>query len=53
MTAVNNRSDQAVKPGRTALAPHCDPRGLLAWVRVYNLPDYSCYDMGFRLCAVS
>jgi formylglycine-generating enzyme required for sulfatase activity len=32
---------------------NCDPRGVLAWVRVYNLPDYSCYDMGFRVCAAS
>lgn len=30
---------------------NCDPRGCLAWVRIYNLPDYSCYDMGFRVCA--
>ena len=29
---------------------NCSPRGLLAWVRIYNLPDYSCYNMGFRLC---
>ncbi|MEV7275414.1 SUMF1/EgtB/PvdO family nonheme iron enzyme [Streptomyces sp. NPDC093111] len=28
-----------------------DPRGCLAWVRIYNLPDYSCYDMGFRVAA--
>jgi sulfatase modifying factor 1 len=30
---------------------NCDPRGCKAWVRIYNLPDYSCYDMGFRVCA--
>lgn len=32
---------------------NCDPRGVLVWVRIYNLPDYSCYDMGFRVCAPS
>ena len=32
---------------------NCDPRGVLVWVRIYNLPDYSCYDMGFRVCAAS
>jgi len=32
---------------------NCDPGGVLVWVRIYNPPDYSCYDMGFRLCAVS
>ncbi|HVB41306.1 MAG TPA: SUMF1/EgtB/PvdO family nonheme iron enzyme [Streptosporangiaceae bacterium] len=32
---------------------NCDPRGVLVWVRIYNPPDYSCYDMGFRVCAVS
>lgn len=30
---------------------NCDPRGCKAWVRIYNLPDYSCHDMGFRVCA--
>lgn len=28
---------------------NCDPRGVLVWVRIYNQPDYSCYDMGFRV----
>ncbi len=32
---------------------NCDPRGVLIWVRIYNLPEYSCYDMGFRVCEVS
>lgn len=31
---------------------NCDPRGVLVWVRIYNEPDYSCYDMGFRVAAV-
>ena len=30
---------------------NCDPRGCKVWVRIYNLPDYSCHDMGFRVCA--
>lgn len=30
---------------------NCDPRGCKAWVRIYNLPEYCCYDMGFRVCA--
>jgi sulfatase modifying factor 1 len=29
---------------------NCSPRGVLVWVRIYNPPDYSCYDMGFRVC---
>ncbi|WP_231949829.1 SUMF1/EgtB/PvdO family nonheme iron enzyme [Alloactinosynnema sp. L-07] len=28
-----------------------DPRGVAVWVRTYILLDYSCYDMGFRVCA--
>lgn len=30
---------------------NCHPHGCKAWVRIYNLPEYSCYDMGFRVCA--
>ncbi|MEU5849323.1 formylglycine-generating enzyme family protein [Saccharopolyspora shandongensis] len=30
---------------------NCDPRGVLSWVRVYSHPDYSSYDIGFRVCA--
>ncbi len=29
---------------------NCDPRGVLVWVRIYNPPNYSSYDMGFRTC---
>ena len=29
---------------------NCSPRGCLVWVRIYNLPDYSGYDVGFRVC---
>jgi sulfatase modifying factor 1 len=31
---------------------NCDPRGIPVWVRVYSHPDYSSYDIGFRVCAV-
>jgi formylglycine-generating enzyme len=30
----------------------CSPRGLEVWVRLYSLPQYSGYDVGFRVCAV-
>jgi sulfatase modifying factor 1 len=30
---------------------NCDPRGCKAWVRIYNPPNFSCHDMGFRVCA--
>jgi len=30
---------------------NCSPGGCAAWVRVYSHPEYSCYDIGFRVCA--
>lgn len=30
---------------------NCSPGGTAAWVRVYSHPEYSCYDIGFRVCA--
>jgi formylglycine-generating enzyme len=29
----------------------CEPRGLVVTTRLYSLPEYSGYDVGFRVCA--
>lgn len=31
---------------------NCSPAGTGAWVRLYSHPEYSSYDIGFRVCAV-
>ena len=31
---------------------NCSPSGTAAWVRVYSHPEYTSYDIGFRVCAV-